>query len=300
MKRNLIPSILLGGIVLDSCSTNGSSNIPGVTQANLNNNTLEFAVGTANFNGSTDLNTVVSFRQPNGNSAVLVDTPTITGPAGFGVPNVASAGTDAGTNHISGSPQQITPAPPATTFGTQGGAFSYGFGPYNITQSGSAKYVGNPPPYAQPFYNPQRLYVGGPPAYPFFNDGTFPSGFLGYLQGFTAFETAPALGTYTLSVLVAASNAPSQTFTASGTLASAVPLPILPAPTFVGNGAGGGSGTVTVPADPRILETIVYVNDQTPSDVALGSPGKFYTAGPLRGTGALAYAIPGNLGPCVG
>lgn len=290
MKRYLLLSTLLTGALLAGCSTNGSSNIPGVTQVSLSQNKLQFAVGTANFNGTTDLNTVVTFRQPNGDSAVLVDTPTITGPAGFTVPNVPSAYTDAGTNHISGSPQQISPPPPKTTFGTAGGAFSYGFGPFNIAQFGSPRYPGNPPLYKEPIYAPSLSYVGGPPAYPFFNDGTYPAGFEGYSQGFTAFATTPVAGTYSLSVLVPANNAPTATFTASATLNNTTPLPTMAAPTFVSDGAGGGSGTVTIPADPRIVETLVYVYD--------ASQGTFFTAGPIAGTGAQTYTIGDNLGPC--
>lgn len=289
MKRYLLSSTLLAGALLAGCSTNGSANIPGVTQVNLNQNKLQFAVGTANFNGTTDLNTVVTFRQPNGLSAVLVDTPTITGPAGFTVPNVSSAGTDAGTNHISGSPQQF-PSTLKTTFGTAGGAFSYGFGPFNNAQLGAALYPGYPPLYQEPLYAPSLPYVGGPPAYPFFNDGTYPAGFEGYSQGFTAFATPPVAGSYSLSVLVPANNATPQTFTAAAALSNLTPLATIAAPTFTGDGAGGGSGTVTVPADPRIVETMVYVADE--------NQGTFFTYGPIAGTGAQAYTIGDNLGPC--
>lgn len=296
MKRTqTLSALLFAGLLLGGCSTHGASITPSVHQANLASNTLEFAVGTANIGqtGTVGLNTVVSYRQSNGNSAVLVDTPTLTGPAGFTVPSVKSAGTDAGTNHISGSPQQTNPAlAVATTFGQAGGAFSYGFAPFNSGQFGVALYPGNPPLYAQPFYGATTLrYYGGPPAYPFFNDGTYPSGFAGYPQGFTMFNTAPVGGTYNLSVLVPASNAAAITASATATLSDLNVLPTITSPTFVDDAAGtGASGVVTIPSDPRIVETLVYVYDST--------SGAYYTAGPISGTGAQTYTIPGNLGAC--
>jgi len=291
-RTQSLSALLFAGALLAGCSTNGSSINPSVTQANLPSDTLQFAVGTANIGqtGDIGLNTVVTFRQPNGNSATLLNTPTITGPAGFVVPGY---GVDTGTNHISATPQQANPQPPPpkTTFGQAGGAFSYGFAPFNSTTTGAAKYPGNPPLYNEPFYGAAVLaYYGGPPAYPFFNDGTFPGGFLGYSQGFTMFDAAPVAGTYTLSVLVPAQNAPQQTFTAAGTIANLTPLPALLPPTFVDTAGGGATGVVTVPADPRIVETIVYLSDDT--------TGVYYTAGPLKGTGPLTYTIANNLGPC--
>lgn len=297
MKRYKPLILVLAGALLAGCATNGSSISPSVTQANLNQNVLQFAVGTANYGpgGIVALNTVVTFRQPNGNSATLLNTPTITGPATFVVPSVASAGTDAGTNHISATPQQAapSPAPPATTFGQSGGAFSYGFAPFNSSTTGAALYPGSPPLYSQPFYasSGKLAFYGGPPAYPFFNDGTYPAGFLGYSQGFTMFAATPVLGTYSLSVLVPAANAPQTTLTASASLTNSAPLPALTTPTFVQN-AGGASGTVTVPSDPRINETLVYVVNRT--------AGTYFTVGPFKRSGAFNYTLPGNLGPCGG
>jgi hypothetical protein len=96
------------------------------------NSALVFRVGTALFSdGTVGLNTVVTFRSTTGGSATTVNTPTITGPAGFTVPDnpqtdpsVAAKNTDVGTNKISGTPGGGTTI---TTFGTAGGAFSYGF-----------------------------------------------------------------------------------------------------------------------------------------------------------------------------
>ncbi|MDQ6931562.1 MAG: hypothetical protein M3160_00135 [Candidatus Eremiobacteraeota bacterium] len=280
--------------LITACSSNGNSINPTVSPVSLGNSKLQFAVGTANvaFDGAIALNTVATFRQPNGTSATLVNTPMVTGPAGFIVPATAPAA-DAGTNHISASPQNpnVTQTPTPTTFSSTGGVFSYGFGPFNNSAS-EALYPGNPPLYAQPFYSPSGglTYVGAPPAYPFFNDGTYPAGFQGYSQGFNAFEATPVAGSYTLSVNVPIANAPSQTFTASATLTNTVVLSTLPTPAFTSDGAGGGAATVTVPADPRIVETLIYVADTT--------KGTYYTLGPARATGIASFTLPDNLGPC--
>lgn len=300
MKKQLFAvCALLTGSLLAACSgvsTNGSSYSPPVSQAPLNSNVLEFAVGTANFQGTTYLNTVVSYRQPNGASAVLVDTPTLTGPAGFTVPAVGSAGTDGGTAHISGTPQTAPtnpPAapPPATTFNQSGGAFSYGFAPFNSNTLGTAMYPGSPPLYAQPFYiaSASKLrFYGGPPAFPFFNDGTYPAGFAGYSQGFTMFGATPVSGSYTLSVLVPAANASPVTATQSATLNAATVLGVPTVSGITQDGSGGLSGTVTPGAGSS--ETLVYVVDT--------AAGLDYTVGPITGTAAAAFTLPNNLAPC--
>src|ERR1700730_17266386 len=74
-----------------ACSANGTASNPFMKRVDLSSNKLQFAVGTANigFDGTVGLNVVATFRQPNGHSAVLVDTPTITGPSGFVVPTSA-------------------------------------------------------------------------------------------------------------------------------------------------------------------------------------------------------------------
>lgn len=296
MKVQHLISAALAGALLAGCAANGTSVTPNVTQANLASNTLQFAVGTANIGstGTVGLNTVVTYRQPSGASAVLTDTPTITGPSGFVVPATAPS-IDAGTNHISGVPQTFDPTVATTaTFATSGGAFGYGFGPYNSSSTGASVYVGSPSPYLLPFYTTsakQLRFIGGPPAYPFFNDGTYPTGFLGYLQGFTDFATAPVAGSYTLSVALYPQNAPQQTFTATGSLADTTPLPSLTAPTFVPNASndGGATGSVTVPADARIVETLVYIVNL--------SQGTYFTVGPFKGNGqSFSYTLPNNLG----
>ncbi len=125
------------GIAILSACTSGQSGIePTVTSVNPQTTTsLQFRVGTAHFaNGSVYLNTVATYRQANGLSGTLYNSPTITGPAGFVVPAAGSAGTDAGTNHISSTPPtQPGTTAVVTTFNQSGGVFSYGFAPANAT-----------------------------------------------------------------------------------------------------------------------------------------------------------------------
>jgi hypothetical protein len=318
-------------VALTACNASGITKIPAVTQTSLPSiGKLQIAVGTVNTgtNGNaTGLNVVTTFRQSNGESAVLLDTPTITGPAGFvngasttsAYPGACSAdienaGVDGGTANISGDPQTVSSSyVPSHTFGEAGLLGSYGIEPFNSVQSTTAAfYPGRAntedcgkagwPAYPQPFYLPDAVatslnqvgngapsYIGGPPAYPFFNNGTQYGGFAGYPQGFDAFEVTPVTGTYTLSVNVPAQNAGGATFTASASLSNATPLQAVGAPTWTSDTTGGGSGTVAVPADPRITETMVYIQAQG---------GLFYTVGPLTGTGTLTYTLPDNLGPC--
>ncbi len=327
MKRYIF-CVATCAMILTGCGgggiTNGNSIVPSQTPTNLQTNKAQLAVGTARLpDGTTGFNVVTTFRQTNGLSATLVNSPSITGPAGFIVPSSSigadgngGPGTDAGTSSITSEPQ-VFPTPSAQdTFGTVGGVFSSGLAPLNNnTASNSAFYPGHPsgsvsPSWGLPFYTasvpysgtlpagvssvPPQPYIIGPPAVPFFDDGTFPAGFAGYMSGFTAFEMAPVTGSYNLSIVVATANAGTSTFTASASLTNLTPLPALPAPTFSKDGNGGGTATVNVPADPRIVETLIYVEGVTSS----GSLQNFYTSPPISGTGPLSFTLPDNLGPC--
>jgi len=295
MKFRHVIGALIAGALLAGCSTNGSSINPTVSPGNLGNDKLQMAVGTANigFDGTVGLNVVTTFRQPNGLSAVLLDAPTITGPAGF-VVTANAPSMDAGTNHISGSVQVTTGAtPPPNTFGFAGGAFKYGIAPYNSDNTGNP-YPNGPGLYAEPFYSGDPVPIaGGPPAYPFFNNGTFISGFVGYSQGFSAFETPATAGSYGVSLIVPIANGPTRTFSTSATLTSLAPLPGVGAPSVTEDGTGGLSNvSATVPADARVFETMFYIADTT--------SGLFFTIGPLAGTGTLSGALPDTLGKCSG
>ncbi len=301
-QYKLIAAVAVGAL-LAGCSANGAASPPTSVVTNPSNTSvLQLAVGTANIGQASGsppvqvqtlgLNTVSTFRQANGLSAALVNTPTITAPVGF-VPPACGAGCvdNAGTHQMSGAPQNVNPnvANPVTTFGQTGGVFSYGLAPENESTTGAAVYTR----YANPIGGASTInYGGGPPAYPFFKDGTFPSAFSGYSQGFTMFAAAPVAGVYTLADTVATGNAGTFTFTASSTLANLTPLPVLTTPTFVKDGVGGGAGVVTVPVDARVVETMVYFQNTT--------QGTFFAVGPIRGTGPQNYTLPDFLGPCGG
>lgn len=302
---------------------------------------LGFAVGTANISDSADgvaitqslgLNTVVTYRKADGSSGVLVNTPTITGPAGFLVPTKVGAGLDEGTNHISGTPQAPPTAvtPPTTTFNQSGGAFSYGFLPDNSNnQFGSgASYA----TYSLPFYgapysfaapsatapaavatggNMQNLqggfpaYVGSDAAHPNFRDGTYPTGFTGYSQGFADFLAAPVSGTYSINLVVPTNPTSTGSATATANLNAGKVLPTYPKPavTEVADANGNGGLTVTLAIPAGVTETIVDIIDygggacQASQNPPLNYSLVSTTPGPAA---AVALTLPANAGPIEG
>jgi hypothetical protein len=334
-RRAAIAAITV--LALGGCGGSGGVSEPPVTKANLSSDVLQLAVGVATFaNGAQGLNVVSTFRQPNGLSATLVNTPTLSGPftnpapssqscpgssfvaglvgraylAGFAEYNggfsvVGGAGTDAGTHTISGSPQ-VPPANPVacTTLGEGGGVFAYGLALQNQTPDQTLNvgpaYFYPQPLYAPPLQSPLR-YVGGPPAYPNTRTGTYPSGFVGYPQGFLTFAIGvPPAGMYTMNVLVPAANAASATFNASATIAIPSGLPAFAAPPTVTEDANGDGGlTVAFVAPPGVTESVVDIVDIGPNAAASGSnPAApiFYTV-VAHGSGAQSVTLPPNLGP---
>ena len=198
--------------LLAGCGGGGGSNgIPPISSTNpLSGGVLQFSVGTANLYGTgTGLNVVSTYRQSNGLSQVLVDTPTITGPftlpgfgsAGSGVdpystlPNGPSASEVAKGGIITGTSQSLHPGTPTcdsatscsvpsasgpnvtippntSTFGLSGGVFTDGISPGNSTTNTTAySYV----PYTEPLYDTtsgnQFVPFGGPPAFDPDKDG---------------------------------------------------------------------------------------------------------------------------------
>lgn len=195
-------------LALTAC-TAGQTPGPSLSSVNPldpNYSKLQFAVGTANLYGtSTGLNVVSTLRQPNGHSAVGVDSPTITGPftitAGAAPANgslsdpyttITTGGpslAESGSNPVSigSTPQSVHPGTPfcdtigtvagfttcpsgispnASTFGESGGVFAMGLAPYNARAETAQSY--SYAPYAQPFYaQNNRVFVpwGGPPAF---------------------------------------------------------------------------------------------------------------------------------------
>jgi hypothetical protein len=273
---------------------------PAFTSANLNADRLQIAVGVATFyDGTQGLNVVGTWRQPNGLSATGLSTPFITGPSGFVVPDSAQAGDDEGTNIISGS-LQVLPGNSAkpTTLGTHNGVFSYGIQPDNSSTSGGLISGFNPIPFyadqdpnctqsSPPGPCPVDEYIGGPPAFPNFQNGTYPSAFLGYSEGFTTFLTPPVAGSYSLQLTIQTSNA--GTFhspVVSSSLARTAGLPgwtgtasIVPA------GANGAKISYTPPAG--VTEVIVNVIDE--------NTGGEFTAVDANASGSVTF--PDNQGP---
>jgi hypothetical protein len=308
-----------GGIAILSACTSGQSAVqPPSTAVDVQNtSTLQFRVGTGNFQGTTVLNTVVTFRQPNGLSATLFNTPTITGPAGFVVTGCPSASnlaapvattvpcTDNGTNHISGTPPtQPGVAMVVTTFNQTGGAFAYGFAPANSTTGGGANYskmatsgteiasIGVSNSYTQPVYNPSAAklpFILGPPAVPDFHQPTsgFPAGFAGYDSGFVMFGVTPVVGTYAFNLTVPANTIGTfaAVFNTTATLASAVPLPAVPGPVSAGGLLPGPPPvdtpiTFTVPAAPAgVTSRVLYVADRAGSNNTIGNQFFAYNVG---------------------
>lgn len=293
MHKRILALAALGGlIVLPACTSGNAAFEPPATVANLNANQLQFQVGTANYNGTLALNTVVSFRQPNGLSALLDDTPVITLPFTNTGP-AAQAGVDAGTNRISGSQQPANGvAATPSTFGTAVGAFAYGFLSSNASTTGANNSTFYPTANRSPYYGAAmapaqtaRAFYIGPPFVPNFKDGTFPATFLGYPAGFQTFGLTPATGTYTLGVSLAGASTPIPSYTATTQLTSLTLLPNFPAAVYTTDGAGGGTVTMTVPAG--VVETLVHITDVT--------AGTFYSIR-VGGSGPKTATLPSNLG----
>src|SRR5580700_1016672 len=102
------------GVMLSAC-TQGATGPPGISSVNpITSSKLQLVVGTANIEGNSGLNVVSTLRQANGDSAVLVDTPTLTGPFTYALPSEYVAG---GGFYNSGpgfpSYQEFTAASPA-------------------------------------------------------------------------------------------------------------------------------------------------------------------------------------------
>jgi hypothetical protein len=324
VKRTLIVLAVGFSTTFAGC-TSGQVGVPPTQVAvdPIGSNKLEFAVGTANIGGVvTGLNTVVSWRQPNGLDGTLLSTPTITGPAGF-VNNggAAAAGNDNGTNTISGSPQPIvgTAASPST-FGSAGGAFAYGFQPNNSTTAGGVSFAR----YSLPFFAPAAPvtgfpstasataistsptavpFIGGPPTYQNVRDGTFPSGFQGYPLGFTDFNLTPVAGTYTLTLNVptgfnSQGVATSGNVTTSATLTSLAPLPTFAPPVFTPDLTGGGTITGVVPAG--VTEALFILLDRTGGCYPGTNGAPAYYGFRVNTPGPVTIAVPNRMGPTFG
>jgi len=306
-SRNLIALALLGGLV--GCTSGQSAVEPAVSGANLSLDKAQLAVGVATFfNGTQGTNVVATFRQPNGDSATLVNTPSLTGPVAWLVPaapaSAPATGVDGGTNRITASPQiqngVTSPVPVAATLAQSGGVFSYGFAPDNASTSGAIVTTS----YTMPFWAAagftQRSYKGGPPAYPQERNGLSGGGtaFIGFPLGFLTLNTPAVAGTYNLAINVTDSVGNSTNFAAAATLTSTAGLPPFAGPTSVVKDGLGGL-TVNFVAPAGVTETVVDIQDLNYCVATIGGAGlgSVWYSILVPGSGAQSAVLPANLGP---
>ena len=306
VRRCYLP--VAAALLLTACSSGAVGQEPVIAAVNPSStDKLQFAVGVATINETSTsqvvlgLNTVETLRQPDGLSAVLLDTPYITGPPKFsGQPDPL---TGARTNIISGSGPLVPCS--KTTFGCGGGAFGYGFANDNTQQGSQA------PAFAL-FFLPMAVgnnnlltsvpYYSGPPAFPQFNNGTFPAGFLGYSPGFVDFQTAPVLGQYQLKVVIPTSGGTNVSLSKTATLSSLAPLPAMAAPTAFPDPDNPGGLKVDIVVPSGIVETWVWVEDGGgcyPRTQGNSLGVQYYTVRTTQ-TGAQQLTVPPNLGPTNG
>ena len=309
----LITLALLGALV--GCTSGQSAVEPKVTQQSIAADKAQVAVGNMTWNTGAVVvngtNVVATFRQPNGDSATLVNTPSLTGPAAWAVPaapaQAPATGVDGGTNRITASPQipngVTSPAPVVDTLAQTGGVFSYGFAPDNVTASGAIVTTS----YSQPFWAPttvtERSFKGGPPAYPQERNGLSGGGtaFIGFPLGFLTLFTPSVAGTYNLNVNVTDDVGNSTNFPASATLTSTAALPAFGPPTSVVQDGAGGM-TVNFVAPAGVTETLVEINDLNwcaayAAANGLTNVGSVWYSVLVSGSGAKAAVLPANLGP---
>jgi hypothetical protein len=314
--------------LLAACGAGGASEPP-VTVVDPATSRLQFAVGIATiaYNGGAStaigLNTVETLRQADGLSGALYDVPKITGPTNFSVGistetgnPVLSAGSDAGTNHISWATlnQPLWAGSPTGLKAATTGVFGYGLCPCNQ----DAGPTNGTPTLFRSFNLPvyggeENVYYGGPPAFPRVDQSVAALGFLGYSLGFTDFAIQPVVGTYRLNVAVPPAfvgggptpspqpgntpTPPPGTISSTAVLASLHALPPFPTPQFSPDGKGGGTVSVHVPAGSK--EALVVIRaigaSGTGSCVQSHESDQFYTL-VAHHAGAQTLALDDNLG----
>jgi hypothetical protein len=183
MKKTLqLVIAAAASISLAACGASANGGATPNNVANVQQNVLQMAVGTANYAGTPALNVVTTYRQPAGayapgDSGTLLSTPTLTLPTTL---TTNGAGTNTAlydptssvlygpaTTEVGGDAITPTPQNPQnrtiTSFGQSGGVFGLGIEPYNAQGSGSVSYnEGNPAnngtpyqvaPYPVPLYD---------------------------------------------------------------------------------------------------------------------------------------------------
>lgn len=229
--KNIRAILALGaaGILLAACSQANSAppTLQTVSNGSSSYSKLQFAVGTANLDGTVALNVVSTLRQPNGKSADLVDSPSITlpfpltgqtasqdssgSPDGYSTAfSTGPSPSEIGGDALTSTPQTMHLGAPVcpvvgagctvanvTTFGLSGGVFGMGLQPANNTINSTAySYT----PYPQPIFAPNSPVAfvpwGGPPAFDDSSNGmgtrdglhNLGAGLLGWNDGITVFQ----------------------------------------------------------------------------------------------------------------
>lgn len=240
--KNIRAILALGaaGMLLAACSQANSAppTLHTVPNGSSSYSKLQFAVGTANLDGTIALNVVSTLRQPNGLSADLVDSPSIAlpfsltgqtagaagGPDGYSTAfDVGPSPSELGGSALTSTPQTThigapvcptvgsgCPVSNVTTFGLSGGVFGMGLQPANNTINSTAySYT----PYPQPIFAPGSALAfapwGGPPAFDDSSNGmgtrdglhNLGAGLLGWNDGITIFQfqNVPATGANSLT-----------------------------------------------------------------------------------------------------
>lgn len=265
-----------GLLVLAACSA-GATGPPSVTSVNPvspSYSKLQAAVGFVNLYGTVvGFNVVSTLRQPNGYSAVLVSTPSISGP--FTLPAAADptqadgngaliatgpTAAEVAANKINGSAQVVQGATPATsTFGVSYGIFGNGIFPGNTFSTGRPAGLA---PGAIPFYaggsNDTNTFTpwGGPPAFQpdgdprGTRDGKFNGAIKGIPLGLAIFEgVTPAIGTYTLAATIPTGVTTSAAISTTAAIGGPSPLGAAAAPTLAFGGDGTASVSYVLPAN---------------------------------------------------
>ena len=296
-RSRLAVATALGLCAMLAACTSGQVGVqPATTVVNPAKATLGFAVGIATLQTTgapvIGLNAVETFRQSNGLSGALLDTPKITGPYNF----VGEQVNGGNANYISGTPPGGDCN--ATTFGCTGGAFGYGIAPDNLI--GSTQSFAQ---YSQPLLSQRNnlstlLYYGGPPAWPQTTNGTYPTGFVGFSPGFLTFDAAPVLGDYNLALRIPTGLTGYVTVSKVAHLTSLTPLPALIALQPFADPANPGGLKIIVDVPSGLVEEWVYVSDfgQCYPQTTLGTSQAFFT---IRTTqpGTQELTLPPNLGP---
>ena len=295
-----------GLLALAACSA-GSTGPPSVRSVNPvdpSYSKLQASVGIVNLYGTAiGLNVVSTLRQPNGLTAVLVSTPTISGP--FTLPAAADpaqadgngaliavgpTAAEVAANKITGSVQVAQGVTPATsTFGVSYGAFGNGLFPGNTFSTGKPASLA---PGAIPFYaggaNDANTFTpwGGPPAFQpdgdprGTRDGNFNGAIMGVSLGLAIFEgVTPGIGTYTLTATVPTGVTGTGVLSTTASIAGPSPLGPAAAPTltFAGDGTASVSYVLPTNATGAYVEIVDAGGGACPSTQKGNSAPVYYT-----------------------